>query len=86
MKVLSVALTITALTVITSCSSLNSRKVEFKLEKSTLEGLQSSITKESVVESRSSKYIKCLSKLNREGIKQGLLKSLCDSAYGSIDE
>lgn len=35
---------------------------------------------------RSENYLECLSRLNKEGVKQGLLKTLCDSSYGTIDD
>ena len=34
---------------------------------------------------RSDKYFNCIRELSREGIKQALIKSLCDSTLGSLD-
>ncbi len=34
---------------------------------------------------RSSKYITCVRDLNKDGLKQNLIKTLCDSALGSLD-
>ena len=34
---------------------------------------------------RDEKYLNCVVKLNREGLKQSLIKILCDSSYGSND-
>ena len=33
---------------------------------------------------RSHKYLECISKLSREGIKQSLIEKLCNQAIGSI--
>ena len=35
--------------------------------------------------SRSDKYLQCVIKLNRDGVKQDLIKILCDSSYGKLD-
>lgn len=34
---------------------------------------------------RAEKYKSCVVEFSREGIKQSLIKELCDSTYGSID-
>ena len=34
---------------------------------------------------RSGKYLQCVIRLNNEGLKQSLIKTLCDSTYGGLE-
>jgi len=34
---------------------------------------------------RSFNYLQCVKELSREGIKQSLIKELCDASFGSLD-
>ena len=35
---------------------------------------------------RSNKYLYCVIRLSREGVKQSLIKTFCDSSLGSIED
>ena len=38
-----------------------------------------------IIKTRADRYMGCILRLNQDGLKQTLIKTLCDSSYGSID-
>lgn len=64
---------------LSSCAGLPPKKHEVLLTTKNLNKRERPIT-------RSEKYLKCVVKLSREGIKQSLIGTLCDKSYGSITD
>lgn len=67
-------LTLLPLLFLVSCSALTPNyKVDVRMPE------------EIIPNTRSGKFLSCVKDLNREGIKQSLIKELCNASYGSIE-
>lgn len=67
-------LTIIGLLTLVSCSNIPPQRVRV-----------TNFPKSPALSTRADRYLSCVTRLSREGIRQGLLKQLCDASYGSID-
>ena len=73
---------ISSLLILVSCGSIPRPKHEIQLDDGTIGAIKS--LKQSEPKTRSDKYFNCVKELNREGIKQSLIKVLCDSSFGEL--